>query len=188
MPVQLIISGDHVTDLIAEIHNLAEATGKQTAPVQYEAVVKVEQPTTASANVTSVAKTEVTKLNREEQDNAVEEMITAGQKDARFDMLTKGRQKAVEDGITDKKAVVEETTDLFGDEPEAPAEIINADTIRAMMGKKGKDEDGQPNQDNLLKIRDILTKFVPKGEEIKVGKIPADKLAAVYAELSKLEG
>lgn len=203
MAVQLIIDGAHITDVIAEVHALAEATGKQTVPVKNEVGAK----SGASGSTTSApskpaetstddpatgGKTDTKKnLTREEQDAAVEAMVEQGFKDPRFNQLTKGRQTDVEKRLKEKDAAEEQAGDDLGsmfDDDDAPAEVeVTADTIRDLMGKLGKDEDGEPVQENLLKIRDILTKFVPKGEEIKVGKIPADKLPAVYAEMKKLE-
>lgn len=205
MPIQLIITGDHITDVFAEISNFASAIGGQPAK---NAVGETKPQTVSTASAPSTqapaksASTEApatggkTKaLSREEQDAAVEAMIEAGEKNALFDQLTKGRQKAVEDGITAKEtasaagATDDDLEDMFGEGDDAPeaAPVVTADTIRDMMGKLGKDEDGNAIQDNLVKIRDILTRFVTKGKEIKVGNIPAEKLPAVYAELKKLE-
>lgn len=198
MPIQLIITGDHITDVFAEISNFAAAINAKapvTTPVgACHPELKVDQKLTASVK-SSVQPTEPAKLSREEQDAAAEEMIEAGEKDARYDLLTKGRQKAVDDGIAAKAAPSKEEAtdddleDMFGEGDDAPeaAPVVTADTIRDMMGKLGKDEDGNAIQDNLVKIRDILTRFVTKGKEIKVGNIPAEKLPAVYAELKKLE-
>ena len=200
MAVQLIIDGAHITDVLAQVHTLADAT-RVDAPksvTMKEAMashgVKVEESAPAKAEAPAAVKAEAKKtLTREEQDVAVEEMIAAGEKDARFEMLTKGRQKAVDDGIAAKVADIETGAaedDLGGmfddDEPTAEVEVT-AQTVRDLMGTLGKDADGNPIQENLLKIRDILTKYVPKGEEIKVGKIPEGKLAAAYADMKKLE-
>lgn len=200
MAVQLIIDGEHITDVLAQVHTLANATG--AAPVKNEvgATSKPSESTTSAPSKPAPEKSEAATggkpdkpkpLSREEQDEAVEGMIAVGKKDDRFELLTKGRQKAVDDGIAAKAkkddAPADDLEDMFGDD-DAEEEIeITADTIREMMGKLGKDEDGQPIQENLLKIRAILEKSVPKGEEIKVGKIPADKLKAVYAQLKELE-
>lgn len=197
MPIQLIITGEHMTDVFAEINNFAAAINAKapvTTPVgACHPEPKVDQKLTASVK-SSVQSTEPAKLSREEQDVAVEEMIEVGAKDARYDLLTKGRQRTVDDGIAAKAVPVakveDDQFDLFeeGDDTPEIETVVTADTIRDMMGKLGKDEEGNAIQDNLVKIRDILTKFVTKGKEIKVGNIPADKLPAVYAELQKLEG
>jgi uncharacterized protein YpuA (DUF1002 family) len=209
MPIQLIITGDHITDVFAEITNFASAIGAPSKNVctgvgatKQQNVSTASAPSTqAPAQSTSTAapvaggKTaDDGKLTREQQDAAVEEMVAAGEKDARYEQLTKGRQKAVDDGIAEKAAPAadekaeEDLNDMFGDDNvEQAAPEVTSDTIRNMMAKLGKDADGNPVQENLLKIRDILTKFVTKGKEIKVGNIPTEKLATVYAELQKLE-
>lgn len=211
MGIQLIIDGAHITDVLAQVHTLADAT-RGDAPVgngvhggtSGQIGLTGSAPFTTSSSTTKPAasvekasdggKTEAKKtLTREEQDAAVEEMIAAGEKDARFDQLTKGRQKAVDDGIAAKAADIETGAaaddDLGGmfDDDDAPAEVVTAQTVRDLMGTLGKDADGNQIQDNLLKIRDILTKYIPKGEEIKVGNIPEGKLAAAYADMKKLE-
>lgn len=215
MAVQLIIDGQHITDVLAQVHALANATSSDPVPSQgkvfatsavHEAVSRgetvvvapvksVPAKSTSTAAPSAGGKTEAKaddKLTREEQDAAVASMIDNGEKDDRYEQLTKGRQKAVDDGIAAKAAPAadkaeDDLNDMFGDDEAEKAPEVTAQTIRDMMGALGKDAAGNPVQDNLLKIRDILTKFVTKGAEIKVGNIPADKLTAVYAELKKLE-
>lgn len=207
MPIQLIITGEHITDVFAEISNFANAIGGEKvctknavgatsmpkSSTNFAPSTQAPAQSKSTATASAGGKTEVKaddKLNREEQDAAVSEMIAAGEKDARYEQLTKGRQKAVDDGIAAKAAPAEEVEnvdDMFGDDETMKEPVVTAQTIRDMMGALGKDADGNPVQDNLLKIRDILTKFVTKGAEIKVGNIPADKLQSVYAELKKLE-
>lgn len=192
MPVQIVITGEHATDAIAELQNLATALG---GPVQHEVSVtlpaKAEAPADApKAEAPKVAPKEE-KLSRTEQEKAMKEMIEAGEKDERFDLLTSGRQNKVTKALDaaeeadSKDEAKDDFDDMFDDDDDA-SEEITGDHIRQMMAEKGKDADGNPIQDNLLKIREILTKHVPKGEEVKVGKIPADKLAAAYAELKAL--
>jgi len=204
MPVQLIITGEHMTDVFAEVSNFAAAIGveapsknvaggktQSTASTPSAASTQAPAKSASTAAPSAGGKTEVkaedNKLSREDQDAAVEAMIAAGEKDERYEQLTKGRQKAVDDGIAAKDTKVDTVDDMFGDDETKTEPEVTAQTIRDMMGALGKDEKGNPVQDNLLKIRDILTKFVTKGAEIKVGNIPADKLNAVYAELKKLE-
>ncbi len=209
MPVQIVITGDHATDAIAELQNLATAlngpakneagaqsntnVSKPSAPTP-QPEKSVSEETTSTSGETTVAPKEE-KLSRTDQEKAMKEMIEAGEKDERFDLLSKGRaakvEKALEDAEPDAEA--EDTTDadlsdMFDDDEDDTPEEVTSDMIRAKMAELGKDADDAPIQDNLLKIREILTTFVPKGEEIKVGRIPKDKLAQVYAELKKMEG
>lgn len=200
MPVEIKIYGEHATDAIAELQNLATALGMETnAPKNVAGAKSGQTESTASApSPKAAASTEApatggkTKgLSREEQDAVVEEMVAQGFKDPRFDQLTKGRQQDVEKRLKEKDAAEEAGGDddlgsMFDDE-EPAAEEITAQTVRDLMGKLGKDADGKQNQENLLKIRDILVKHIPKGEEVKVGNIPEAKLAAVHAEMKKLE-
>lgn len=204
MAIQIIITGDHATDAIAELQNLSHALGganvneptKNTGKVLATSAVHEKVAAGETVVVAPVKTTNApadNKLSREDQDAAVASMIDNGEKDERYDLLTKGRQKAVDDGIAAKLAEIEagapnnDLDDMFGDD-EKPAEepVATADTVRDLMGKLGKDKDGNPIQENLLKIRDILTKYVTKGKEIKVGNIPEAKFKEVVAELKKI--
>jgi len=201
MAVQLIIDGQHIIDVLAQVQQLAQATSGDvpattTAPAKSAAAAptKAETPTPAKTETAAApAKAAEKTLSREEQDAAVKEMIEAGFKDPRFYNLTKGRQKAVEDGLAKAKETEEaadegdDLDDMFGDSEEAAPVEVTGEMVRQKMGELGKDADGNAIQANLVKIRDILTKYIPKGEEIKVGKIPQAKLAAAYAELLKME-
>lgn len=199
MAVQLIIDGQHITDVLAQVQQLAEATGGASTKKEAGATSGSKDSTTSAPSPKAATSTEApatggkteAKLSREEQDAAVEQMIEAGAKDIRYESLTKGRQKTVDEGIAAKEAAEEGATEdddldnMFDDEP--TEEVVTSQTIRDLMGKLGKDADGKQNQDNLLKIRDILVKNIPKGEEVKVGNIPEVKLAAVYADMKKLD-
>lgn len=203
MAVQLIIDGNGVTDILAQVHQLADATGRNQAPVQQLNLCS----SSGSANVTddmfsannAVAKKAAdAKLTREEQDVAVEEMIAAGAKDIRYEQLTKGRQRAVDDGIAAKEAAersVEQTVepddqdefeDMFATD-DAPVEVVTSKMVCDMMAQKAKDENGKPIQEMLVKVHAVISKYVTPGKEVMVRNIPEDKLADVYAELKALE-
>lgn len=198
MAVQLIIDGNTVIDVLAQVQDLARATGEPSKNVAGATSGSKGSTTSAPSTQAAPASTEApatggkTKaLTREEQDAAVEAMVEQGFKDLRYDQLTKGRQKDVDTRLAEKDKAEEtasddDLSDMFDDDAPAATEV-SAQDIRDLMAKLGKDAKGQPIQENLLKIRDILTKHVPKGEEIKVGNIPENKLASVHAEMKKLE-
>ena len=110
MSVQLIIDGEHITDVLAQVQALATATGGEVPSKNVASAMSGQTTSTASAPSspqTTTVKSETTSaggetkpktLTREEQDAAVEEMIANGETDGRFDQLTKGRQKAVTSG------------------------------------------------------------------------------------------
>lgn len=195
MSVQLIIDGNHITDVLAQVQALAQAVEGPTlpAPSVPKAEVK-EEPKQADKPAPEKEDDTPKKLTRKEQEDAVAEMVKAGEKDERFDLLTKGRQREVEDalvanvenGVDAENQQEEDLSSMFDEDDADAPEEITGDHIRQVMAEKGKDADGDPIQDNLLKIREILTKHVPKGAEVKVGNIPSDKLAAAYAELKAL--
>lgn len=217
MPVEIHISGQYMPEALAEIEQLAIAIG-MVRPDQIKGVARATELTekammdqinkvnpigpVVSAPVGTVtpqkvvaAKAETKKaLNRKEQDEAVKEMISNGEKDDRFEMLTKGRQNEVEDALSTpvptaepEKAAEAELDDMFGDEPAVNITVTRED-VSALMGKVAKDEDGNAVQDKALAIRAILVENIPMGQEIKVRNIPEDKLGEVYALIKKLEG
>jgi hypothetical protein len=209
MPVQIVITGEHATDALAELQNLSDALRAELQNLSTALNASVEHTVSADFPRREAPKPEapaedetkekpkvapkVEKLSRIEQEKAMKEMIEAGEKDERFGLLTKVRaakvEKALEaaDEVDESSEKDEGLSGMFDDEDDDAPEEVTSDMVREMMANLGKDEDGNPIQDNLLKIREILTKFVPKGEEVKVGKIPADKLADVYEALQEME-
>lgn len=202
MPIELKITVNHATDLAAEVANLASIFGvtgetpaapSKSAPTAPVTLAKAETPAkTETAPAASGTASEGKKtLDRKAQDAAVAEMIAAGAKDDRFDMLTKGRQNEVEAALAKKaepetKSEEADLDEMFGDD--APAKTVTRDEVSALMGKIGKDKDGNPIQPRLLKIREILVDLIPEGQEIKVKNLPEDKLAEAYEKISKVEG
>ncbi len=95
--------------------------------------------------------------------------------------------EAGNDAEIKEEAAQDDFDDMFDDDADDTlTKEITGDDIREMMAAKGKDKDGNPIQENLLNIREILTAHVPKGADVKVGNIPADKLASAYAALKAL--
>lgn len=204
MPLQLIITAEHTTDLLAEVKTLATAIGLQTVDVVTPTVCtspdKADLPLVPQAD--PIKEPEVKKMSGKQQDAEVIRMIETGTcDDATFNLLTKTRKKKVEEGIEAKmleaeniangvepETVVEADVDsMFDDEPDAVVkEVIDITTIRDLMGKLGKNADGKANQDNLIKIKAILTKFVPEGAPTKLGNIPEETFEAVRDELLKI--
>lgn len=208
MAVQIVITGDHATDAIAELKNLTKAL---TGPVRarepqesfgentFDGVAPIENDK-SPAEAISEAKHEEEiekpkKLSAQEQSEAVKEMIEAGEKDERFDLLSKGRKSKIEKALEEAEEIpVEDTGEQAEDDDLSsmfddgePEEQITPDKVREIMANVGKDEDDEPIKENLIKVREILTANIPEGEEIKVGNIPQDKLVDVYNGLKALE-
>lgn len=205
MPIQLIITGEHATDLFAEIQNFATAlngtapknvagvTGSMTpAPSTPAPSTPAPEPTATTPSVGTDAKKV---LSRKEQDDAVKYMINQGEKDDRFELLTKSRQTEVEAAIAKLAApkldvaTTDADVDNMFDDDIAPVITVTREQVSALMAKIGKDKDGSPIQPRLLKIREILVDNIPEGQEIKVKNLPEDKLVTVYAlieEVSKI--
>lgn len=200
MPVELKIYGEHATDLIAELQNIATAFGVGTTPAKNavgapskssESTTSApSQPATSTVAPQAGGKTDAKKtLNRKEQDDATAEMVKAGAKDDRFELLTKGRQNEVEAALAKAaapagKSADADLDDMFGDDT-APA-AVTREQVSELMGKIGKDEKGNPIQPRLLKIRAILVDLIPEGEEVKVKNLPDDKLAEAFEKIGKV--
>lgn len=198
MPIELKITGNHVTDIAAEVQLLAQVFGvggteqpsknvagaTSTQPVSTTSAPSTSQPATSTAAPATGGKT----LDRKAQDEAVKEMIAAGAKDARFDQLTKGRQQEVEKALTKPAEAAapakSDVDDMFDDAPAAPA--VTRDQVSELMGQVCKKPDGTAIQARALKVREILVDRIPEGLDIKVKNLPDDKLAEAYALIKQV--
>ncbi len=199
MPIEIKITGNHATDVVAEVRNLALIMGVADINVSTPSQGATEvtygnAPAVAPAEIkTETAPASTDKpLTRKEQDEAVKYMINQKEKDDRFEKLTKGRQEEVEAALAkaaepaDEKKADADLDDMFADDAAEPAKVVSRDDVSAMMAKIGKDKDGNPIQDKLLKIRAILVENIPEGNDPKVKNIPEDKLATVYSLIEKI--
>jgi len=202
MPIEIKITGNHATDIIAEVQTLATVFGLIGTASEPKVIVygtdktatsikDVAETISAPSQETAPASTDKP-LTRKEQDEAVKYMINQKEKDDRFEKLTKGRQEEVEAALAkaaepaDEKKADADLDDMFADDAAEPAKVVSRDDVSAMMAKIGKDKDGNPIQDKLLKIRAILVENIPEGNEPKVKNIPEDKLATVYSLIEKI--
>lgn len=195
MPIEIKITGNHATDVVAEIRNLALIMGVADVavptPPQEDSVGPRSHSgpeAKAEAKVDTAATSTDKPLTRKEQDEAVKYMINQLEKDDRFQKLTKGRQEEVEAALAKAAEPVEQVKDnddlddMFADD----VKVVTRDDVSTLMAKVGKDKDGSPIQDKLLKIRAILVDNIPEGFEPKVKNIPEDKLSEVYALIEKI--
>lgn len=203
MPIELKITGNHATDIVAEVQLLAQVFGIGTEqPSKNVAGETKQQPVsttsapsqpaaTSTAAPATGGKTEAPKtLDRKGQDEAVKEMIAAGAKDARFDQLTKGRQQEVEEALTKPAeaapAKSDDVDDMFDDAPAAATTTVTRDMISELMGQVCKKPDGTAIQNRALKVREILVDRIPEGMDVKVKNITEDKLAEAYDLIKKV--
>lgn len=204
MPIKIEITGNHATDLVAEVQTLAQimgvgavpaplgnAVGATSKPSESTTSATTSQPATSTEAPSTGGKADAPKtLSRKEQDEATAEMIKNGEKDDRFGLLTKGRQNEVEAALA-KPAETEKTEesvdDMFDDESSEQAEVITREMVSKLMGETCKDKNGKTIQDKAVAVRKILVDAIPEGNEIKVVFIPEDKLADVYAAIQKVK-
>lgn len=195
MSIELKITGNHATDIVAEVQALAQILGVSSTPSpvpQGDAVAKSEQkdePTPAKTETpTGTASVDKKTLTRKEQDEAVSEMVAAGEKDDRYDMLTKGRQKEVDAELekAEEPAQEDNVDDMFDDEPVEAELVVTREMVSKLMGETCKDAEGKTIQDKALKVRQILVDAIPEGQDVKVVFIPDDKLEAVYKAIQEV--
>lgn len=180
MTIELTITGDHATDVISEVALLAKALGvvDTVNPVE---PVQTPQPATVEEE-----KPKKVKMTAQEQSKAVKEMIETGEKDDRFDSLTKGRKEKVEAAL-----VVEESTDEPIETPVEevlvePVVKVSQDDIRDLMSKVAM-KNGEYQQNSMMvKIHAEIKKLVPEGKDIKVSNIPDEKLGELKTALEAL--
>jgi hypothetical protein len=207
MSVQLIIDGNSVTDVIAQVNLLAEATG--TGKTVVTAVTKAkdlplpknteladnvdpESEVKPGGIVETKPKVAPKNLSTKEQKAAVTEMIEAGQKDDRYDRMNATNQKRVDTALAKAEEVADEPeqTDIeeaIEQKVEAENSVeVTLDTIREKMSQLGKDGDGNDNRDNLIAIRELLVKYIPEGEDVKISNIPEDQMVNFYESISEL--
>lgn len=200
MSIEIKITCNHATDVVAEIKNLALILGVaevnvELAPSQVTAINNDEFGESATITVKKQAvivepTTGTDKpLSRKEQDEAVKYMINQGEKDDRFALLTKGRQTEVENAIAKLNTVVDDPSDANVDDmfvDDASEKVVSREDVSVMMAKVGKDEDGHGIREKMLLIRAVLVENIPEGLEPKVKNIPEDKLATVYSLIEKI--
>lgn len=200
MSIEIKITCNHATDVVAEIKNLALILGVaevnvELAPSQVTAINNDEFGESAIVTVKKQAvivepTTGTDKpLSRKEQDEAVKYMINQGEKDDRFALLTKGRQTEIENAIAKLNTVVDDPSDANVDDmfvDDASEKVVSREDVSVMMAKVGKDEDGHGIREKMLLIRAVLVENIPEGLEPKVKNIPEDKLATVYSLIEKI--
>lgn len=184
MSIELIIRGNHVTDLIAEIQQLADAVSGPTESVRFEhqesGIARKtgvdegndDQTVISEPEETKLTVDEITrKLTAKEKKIAAAEMITNGEVDYRYAQLTKKQQVEVDAAL--QPAI------------ELPDEIT-IDTIRDLMAKASNDENGVPDRENMDAIRKILQDYVPKGEQVKISNISDSHYPEIASQIKDL--
>lgn len=198
MSIEIKITCNHATDVVAEIKNLALILGvgeinvelaPSQQPVRYGVDLTGKESVAFSEPVTQTTTGTVKPLSRKEQDEAVKYMINQGEKDDRFALLTKGRQTEIENAIAKLNTVVDDPSDANVDDmfvDDASEKVVSREDVSVMMAKVGKDEDGHGIREKMLLIRAVLVENIPEGLEPKVKNIPEDKLATVYSLIEKI--
>lgn len=207
MPIQLIITGDHTTDVLAEVKALADATGISAPQVHVRTIgkpvpapqpvgidevtkEKIKKENEAAAESETEEKTK--KLGRGDHKREADKMIAAGEKDEKiFPLLSKKQQERVTEAL---EAVVEEPKEeetidgLFDDDDDQEEEKeITIDDLRSLIESKCRDEDENDLPEAYAAVRQEMRKVIPEDKKISVSNIPQNKIAKLYAAIENID-
>lgn len=190
MPIQLTISGDHATDIIAELQILTQALNGSNAFTQSDDLDENE----GSAGDREIPK----KLRGPQHQFEADKMIKAGKRDFDIYQLLSWKQKQrVDDALKELENQKEiehqqESVDAPKDEPKpiikevVTPEVIDLVALRALLTVKVKDENGLDIPEKLKQATDLLIKYVPEGMKASTSNIPEDMLPAAYKEIEAM--
>lgn len=186
--IELIIKGDHVTDVIAEVDALANALGivKQARAVAEDKSFK-EQLVEESVKVSRASTEKKPKqYPYMKQVKVADEMIENGEIDEeKFLKLNRKQQERVEKGIETKEEL--EQKDLprvnFNGVDPKEARVKIAELIHEICA----DDNGQPIPEMLIKVKERIALFADGSKEAKVKFVSDDKLADLYAAIKVME-
>lgn len=174
MSVQLIIDGLHITDVLAQVQQLASATNGDNSPPfdssKQERVEVLSQEaleahndtaeTAIKAPVEESAPTKSTKLSQREVALAVEEMKSSGEIDDRFELLSKRSQNTIMRHIEEKKeSAPTETEENAPEEVEATeTPVETTESAIDSMFDDAPEEKAEPTY-TVDTLRDTMAKF-----------------------------
>ena len=233
MPIQLTITGNHATDLLAEITQLAEVISFGTQPESQMDLPFEPDVKTGMARATELDETAAENLKRsvEAQEETKQEQSEAEPQDfSEVDAMglewderihssnkkktSKGvwtRRRGIQDSdfnriVAELKGEPVEEEIVTNEAPDNPLPpensipasnvvetteepqtgvVVDLDSIRALMTKKGRPE-GKDDPQILASIRKIIIGATPEGIEPKISNIPQEKLVTVYKQLEAL--
>ncbi len=187
MSVQLIITGEHATDLAAELKMLAQAlfptdtytgslTGDANGTISDDNINEVlNTPSKMSITIPEGQSVTVAPFTPEKPKRA-----PRAKKYAPVDLVQEkiaamgGKLEGGEIVVDDPLAVEEPAP------KSAENEVIDGDAIRAIIEKVGKNPNGETDPEKYAKIYAIMKGAVTAGTVVKIANIPADKLKEVY--------
>lgn len=191
MGVQLIINGDHMTDVMAELEGLtiamkgSEATTPQTSENVTEEVADdlrdgsmkwwknhvTSEPVEESTDEVQKEVKKPKKLHGVQHVNEANKMIMAGEiNEEIFPLLSDAQKKRV------KLAFVNGEPDVT---------VINHESLMNLMKEKGK-VDGKDNPQRYAAFKKIIRDAVPDNKDAKVSNIPTEKLKDVYDQVEDI--
>lgn len=210
MTIELIIKGDHVTDVLSQIALLSDATrggnnignvkaveDTQTPPSNQ---ITVEETNKLATEAMEAAKTELpvegeteveeTKLYpAAKQKKIVDDVIKTGViADGDMERLgprnQKKAQKAIDEKVEAENAVQEQAEILDGDDE---AQFDKNDLRMLMVDYGNNPETGQPDMERMSQMKKIITAHTPEGVKPSVKTLDDSKVTAVYVEIKALK-
>ena len=199
MGIQLIISGEHSTDLLAELQTISTALTGGNDRAKELASNEIDNIEEKSSDV-EVADTpdepanlpKPTKLTGIEHKREADKMIASGEVDLDiFNLLSKNQRERVTKALSDDRSIVDDVVvdtveEDTVDNVEESIPVTTVDDIKTLINKVGRDENGNDDPSKYAHIRNILRDAIPEGQEIRVSSIPQYKLRDVYESLGEV--
>lgn len=171
MAIQIIISGDHATDVLGELVTLSNALIGNTPSV----------PVQGTSGSIGFPDSEQPDVNNEDLSEFSSNHHSADVAKAEPKKRAPRRTKPVETVEIEK--VEDSIGDLLADDKD---EVITLDSLRALITATAKDKDGKDCPVKYATIRGVMRDAVPATQELKMSNIPAEKLEEVYYEIKAI--
>lgn len=200
--INICIEGNHATDALAELKNLADALNAKNsessavkAPILGETKQQesednfefVGEPKKSTPKVKS-------KYSAKDQKEIADNMIADGEIDEEvLNDLNETQQKRVKKALEDSKK--EETKsevkkdefefdedDVIFDDIEESTKLITMDELKAAIEAKCEN-----NAENYKLVREETRKVIPSGKDLKFANIPSDKINVIFDFVNSLK-
>lgn len=189
MSIQIIITGEHATDALAELQTIARALVQSTiqeTPIDLQvpnignlsaiqigdAVFNVDHPIQETNNTPVIERKRSSRAKK--KDTVTEPTIAQSVAEATAQQIL----NSTVDELDDVGPIV------------APAEpvtkALDHDALKDLITTVGKNEKGDTDPAKYAKMRNIMKNHIPAGQDIKIPNIPLDKITEVYYEIAAL--
>ena len=185
MTVQLIITGDHATDLAAELKMLAEALFPSQEP-----------PFEPDHSVGMARAKELAHLGMIAAANEPEQGAVTGVLEPILEKSKRAPRKKKEIAediatvmggkLVNNEIVVEDPLSVNTPVETTEDKILDHQALKDLINTVGKNTDGTTDSVKYAKIFKVMQTFVGGGQEVKIINIPADKIKEVYYSIAAI--